>query len=198
MPQFPSYYGKTVEVFTSAFLFDDPLMIRLIPDMRRRKRFLAHYFAYRVKFGILYGEVYVTSPRIEGAAIWVRNRRRSLWKNARAGGLAFYLAVGGRMIGRLIKIGNFIDALHKQHITTDHYQLERIAVRADERRAGHMSALLNPVLEHIDDMRLPCSLETQHADNVALYSRYGFDVVARAIIPGVELPHWLMIRRPKT
>ncbi len=198
LSRFSEYQKNIIELFTETFLPDDPLINRLIPNIRRRRRFLKHYFAYRLKFAILYGEAYVTSPEIEGGALWVRHARRSLWKNARAGGLTFYLTVGGRMIVRLMRIANFIDSLHNKHISSDHYQLERIAVRSDARGKGHMGALLNPMLAKIDSMNLPCSLETENESNVALYAHYGFEVVAQSIIPWLDLPHWLMIRYPQS
>ena len=42
----------------------------------------------------------------------------------------------------------------------------------------------------------PVYLETETEANVGYYERLGFDIVEQTIAAGLDLPIWLMIRRP--
>lgn len=55
---------------------------------------------------------------------------------------------------------------------------------------------MQPALARADANGLPCYLETQSADNVRFYERYGFRVAHEGEVPGHPLKMWAMIRRP--
>jgi hypothetical protein len=58
--------------------------------------------------------------------------------------------------------------------------------------------LLRPVLERIDRERMPCFLETNTAKNVAIYRRFGFEVVSEDKVPGTEVTSFAMLRKVQT
>ncbi len=52
-------------------LHDYPLFRYFIPDVQQRTKRLSVLTSYLVKVGMLYGEVYITLPKIEGVAVWL-------------------------------------------------------------------------------------------------------------------------------
>jgi hypothetical protein len=52
-------------------LHDYPLFRYLIPDARQRTKRLPVLTGYLVRVGMLYGYVYITSPNLEGVAVWL-------------------------------------------------------------------------------------------------------------------------------
>jgi hypothetical protein len=58
--------------------------------------------------------------------------------------------------------------------------------------------LLRPVLERIDRERMPSYLETNAVKNVAIYRRFGFDVVSEDRMPGMEVTTFAMLRKAPT
>jgi len=51
------------------------------------------------------------------------------------------------------------------------------------------------MLNRLDSEKIPCFLETQTEKNVAIYERYGFEVVEKGMIPETTLPHYGMLRK---
>jgi hypothetical protein len=45
---------------------------------------------------------------------------------------------------------------------------------------------------------MPCFLETNAAKNVAIYRRFGFEVVSEDKLPGTEVTTFAMLRKPPT
>jgi hypothetical protein len=52
------------------------------------------------------------------------------------------------------------------------------------------------MLERIDGERLPCALETNIDKNVAIYRRFGFEVISEDKMPGTPVTSFLMLRPP--
>ena len=81
-------------------------MAKLIfPEKEKRKQKLYHYFKFRIKYGLLYGEVYATSFNLEGLTVWVfsENVEMTNWRNIRAGGLNVLRNVGKDAVIRMSK-----------------------------------------------------------------------------------------------
>ena len=50
---------------------DYPLLAYVVPDATRREREAFYFCQYDLYYGFRYGEVYATSPQMEGVAVWV-------------------------------------------------------------------------------------------------------------------------------
>ena len=73
-----------------------------------------------------------------------------------------------------------------------HWHLGPVAVEPDLQGQGIGSAMLADFSTRVDDSRGPAYLETDKADNVLFYQKFGFTVIAEAEILGV--PNWFMSR----
>jgi ribosomal protein S18 acetylase RimI-like enzyme len=72
-----------------------------------------------------------------------------------------------------------------------------VAVDPPHQGKGLARRLLTATFARLDREALPCFLETQSEDNVAIYEKYGFAVVEEGTIPETDVRHWAMLREPR-
>ena len=175
--------------------YDDPFSVYLIPDGSRRGKLLPYIFEFSTRFGVLYGEVYTTSPNLEGVAVWLPSEKAdmTLRRVMRNGGLSLLPKLGGDLIQRLLAL-NSISSLRKRHAPFRHWYLLLLGVDPLFQGKGYAGNLLRAMLARLDDEHLPCYLETQNGKNVSIYQHYGFKVVAEVLVPGTEIALWAMLR----
>ncbi|MFW9793584.1 MAG: GNAT family N-acetyltransferase [Candidatus Thorarchaeota archaeon] len=188
-------FEKAIGVLIRAF-WDDPLLAHFFPHENKRKRFLVAFFEYRLKQGQRCGKVYLTSPDVEGVAIWKYHDKldTSLWTDIRCGGLKMYRIAGLSLMRRLIEINDFVFERRNEYATLPYIHLGSFAVDPEMQGKGYGSRLIRPMLAHLDDMKCHCYLETQTESHVSLYEHFGFEVLAKGHVPGLDIPHWDMIR----
>lgn len=188
---------KAAQVFARAFHTDE-LAQYMFPDEDFRREILPIYFNYRIKFGILYGEVYAPSPNIEGLAVWYLSDEFKMtnWRNFRAGGMKLLQNVDKETMKRMNTINHFSTNLRNEYTTSKYWYLAPIGIDPIHQGKGLASRLMRPMLARIDSEQLPCLLETQSTKNVNIYKRYGFEIVKESVLPGSPIPHWLMARQP--
>jgi ribosomal protein S18 acetylase RimI-like enzyme len=186
---------KAVDVLTRAF-WDDPLLIHFFPDETKRKRVLTAFFEYRLKQGQLCGKVYLTSNDVEGVAIWKYHNKldTNLWTDIRSGGLKLYRIAGLSLMRRALRINDFVSKRRNEYATLPYLHLGSLAVDPEMQGKGYGSKLIRPMLAHLDEMKWHCYLETQSESLVSLYERFGFEILAKCVVPEANVPHWDMIR----
>ena len=74
-----------------------------------------------------------------------------------------------------------------------HMYLQTIGVDPQHQGKGFADKLIKPMLNRLDEERLPCYLDTLDAKNVGIYEHLGFKLVNESIIPGTELTCWALI-----
>ncbi len=188
-------------------LHEDPLSRYQIPDAVERQRLLPHAFRLTVRDGILNGEVYATSPNLEGVAVWYPPGKGHLSVRRRlaAGVLSVKLRMDrasmrrrfGEMPARVTREMEYDNAVHQRLTPFPHTYLNLIGVESAYRGRGYAGALLRPMLARMDEEGLPCYLTTSNPDNVPLYEHFGFEVVEEGTIPDSDVGHWAMLRKPR-
>ena len=58
------------EVLAKAYQ-DEPLYAYFIPDASERRNRLPYFLEFTLRHAVLYGEVYASSPKLEGIAGWL-------------------------------------------------------------------------------------------------------------------------------
>ncbi len=189
--------ARGTEVLVDAFQ-EDPLTLYFIPPCDNWTALVSKYYAFRLRFGIMYGEVYAPSPEIEGLAAWFAPGKSDMtnFRMMRAGGMGLSRYLGRDIITRMNMIGEYTTRMRKQHVGTTHWHLFPIAVRTVFQGKGFGSALMRPMLERIAEENLPCYLETQNEENVSLYEHFGFQIIHTDVIPGIDMKHWGMLKYP--
>jgi ribosomal protein S18 acetylase RimI-like enzyme len=183
------------EMLARAFQ-DYPLMVHFIPDGAKRSRKLPAIFRAQIKHGLKYGEVYATSARMEGVAIWFpyHTPHDTWWSMFISGQFVIPFIVGRETVKRKIAFGKYARAVRKRVAPFPHWYLQVLGVDPKYQGQGLASRLLKPVLDRIEREAPPCYLETQAEKNVALYEHFGFKVVEEGIVPGTGIKSWAMLR----
>ena len=183
------------QMMARAFL-DDPLYVHLFPQVEQRLAVLPPILEHRIWCGVLNGEVYATSQRLEGVAVWMHTSSdgESLWQMLRAGGFTLFLKVGGPIVRRLYSLEAHTSTVRARLMQRPHWYLSPIAVDPEVQGRGNARLLLKPMLQRLDRERLSCFLATTNRRNVNIYQRYGFALAHESTIPGTPLRLWAMIR----
>jgi len=185
------------EMLGRAF-FDNPVSVYLLPDAAKRLRPLSCMFGTSTLYGHLYGEVYTTTSRVEGAAIWLppesppMDRERVI----RAGMAELPQKMGPEAFQRLMGMKSHFDELRRRDAPESHWYLWVLGVDPPRQGQGVGGALLQPVLARADGEGLPCYVETDKEINVPFYQRHGFEVVVEGDLPDGGYHFWTM-KRPR-
>jgi ribosomal protein S18 acetylase RimI-like enzyme len=193
-----SHARRAAEVLVRAFWNHPPLQY-YFPGEVERERIAPYFFSLTVFNGIRYGEVYATSPDLEGIAVWLPsdNYPVTLWRLLRSVRLSEILGFGRNGGSRMKGLGQYIDAVHSRLAPFKHWFLQAIGVGPQYQGTGCAGRLLRQMLAGIDEAGLPCYLETLEEQNVRLYEHFGFMVAEKSAIPETDLTNWAMLRGPR-
>jgi ribosomal protein S18 acetylase RimI-like enzyme len=147
-----------------------------------------------------YGEVYASSAKIEGVSAWLPPGKAPFggWQIIRSVPFSVLFRFGRQGASRMQAYGRYVDNLHRKLVPYPHWYLQIIGVDPKYQGQGFSSRLVRPVLERIDRERMPCFLETNTGKNVAIYRRFGFEVVSEDKMPGTEVTSFAMLRKVQT
>jgi GNAT superfamily N-acetyltransferase len=181
-----------------AFL-DYPVSVFFEPDREKRRKHQPRLFARFLRSAILTGEVYATSPNMEGVAMWFPSDAKpvSWWHRLFSGEMLAPLFTDKKTRERQMAFGHYSSQVKKRVVPGKHWYLQILAVDPDYQGKGFSSRLLRPMLVRADREGIPCFLETQLAKNVELYKHFGFRVAEEGIIPGSNVYSWAMVRDGK-
>jgi len=166
-----------------------------------QRRAVADTFGFiALSLCLKYGEVYASSEKLEGVAAWLPPGKAPFGARQiiRSVPLSILFRFGRQGASRMWRYGRFADNLHRRLVPYPHWYLQIIGVDPACQGQGFSSRLLRPVLERIDRERMPCFLETNAAKNVAIYRRFGFEVVSKNKLPGTEVTTFAMLRKAPT
>jgi GNAT superfamily N-acetyltransferase len=186
------------DVLGQAF-FDNPMALYLFPDAAQRMRPLSWMFDRTTRYGPLFGEVYTTTDRVDGAAIWLPPDSPPIGgeRVIRAGMAAMPQEMGQEPFQRLMAMKSHFDELRQRDVPEQHWYLWTLGVEPARQGKGVGGALLRPVLLRADEEGLPCYLEADKAKNVPFYEMHGFEVVEEGDLPDGGYYYWTMRRPPR-
>jgi GNAT superfamily N-acetyltransferase len=172
---------------------DNEIWVWLIPDDRRRVKLLTRRYAAMIKHVCIpRGGAWATAD-LQGGALWTPPDRLE-WTLGEQLHEALALLPGLGVRGAVR--GQRLYALFRaHHPRAAHYYLDTLSIDPDHRRRGYGSALLAPLLERADADRVPVYLETQRADNLPYYARFGFAEIGEMSLPDSPTM-WKMWREP--
>lgn len=176
---------------------DDPLFIYYFPNADERSRKSPYLCEFLIRYGVIYGEVYATSPNLEGIAGWLPfwEAEITLERQDRSGVRELISKLGVKIVKMLISADKCISSLHKRYADFPHWNLKPFAVDPVYQGKGYGSILLRAKFAKIDEQNLPCYLFTNNEKNVPMYEHFGLEVVEEGIIPDTEVPIWAMLRK---
>lgn len=176
--------------------YDSPVLVKLFGDTSKRTRLLPIFFNFIVRYGLLTGDVHISSTNLEGVAIWIRSDKDHV-------NLSTLLQIAfpslpmlkiGRTLTGLIQYDKYVTRMRKKHLPSLHWYLHMLAVAPEHQGNGHAGRLIKPMLARIKQQQLPCYLETQEPQNVEIYKHCGFKILEQTTIPNLNIPNWAMLR----
>jgi ribosomal protein S18 acetylase RimI-like enzyme len=190
--------GQAAAMLTRAFS-DDPKLTHIMPDIAVKKELSQHLFEFELQYGMNYGDVYTTSPAVEGVAVWLSSTKSEItfWRAFRSGGRVLQKRLGKKIMDRVMSFSTAVDTLHKKHAPYPHYYLFFIGVDPAYQKKRVASRLITPMLGWLDMQKLPCYLNTQNENNIGLYEHYGFQVIEQLVLPDSGIVHTAMLRKPR-
>jgi ribosomal protein S18 acetylase RimI-like enzyme len=181
--------------------FTEYELLRYYFHDKTERRAVADTFGFiELSVCLKYGEVYASSEKLEGVAAWLPPGKAPSggWQIMRSVPLSILFRFGRQGAGRLRAYGRYVDNLRRKLVPYPHWYLQIIGVAPAYQGQGFSSRLVRPVLERIDRERMPCFLETNTEKNVAIYRRFGFEVVSEDKIPRTEVTSFAMLRKAQT
>jgi ribosomal protein S18 acetylase RimI-like enzyme len=190
--------GQAAAMLTRAFS-DDPKLTHIMPDIAVKKELSQHLFEFELQYGMNYGDVYTTSPAVEGVAVWLPSTKSEItfWRAFRSGGRVLQKRLGKKIMDRVMSFSTAVDTLHKKHAPYPHYYLFFIGVDPAYQKKRVASRLITPMLGWLDMQKIPCYLNTQNENNIGLYEHYGFQVIEQLVLPDSGIVHTAMLRKPR-
>lgn len=104
------------------------------------------------------------------------------------------ILIRGRALRHLPKIHRWLRTWARRDPDVDHWHLGPAAVERNRQGQGIGSALMSAICSELDQRQAIGYLETDKPENVRLYRRGGFEVVAEQPVLGVT--NWFMHRHP--
>lgn len=184
---------KSAEVLAKAFL-DYPLFKHILGDNHNKEN-IKILTKFIVKYTVLYGQAYATSPAIEGIILFsdFEDYKFTLLRSLRSGGLSV-IKIGREAGERFNKYDEFNIKVHKDSINKSHQYLIGVGVDPDKQGQSFGRKLLKAFLEIAKEKNHPCYLETHDVENVEIYKKYGFHVVSEEVIPGTDILQFNMLK----
>jgi len=185
------------KILSEAF-YDDPISVYLIPDVSERKAKLKYVYEYVIRYDILYGEVYATSPNLEGIAGWLHseNAYKTVKRQIKSGGPKVISKLGMEFYKKSKHVQEFTDLIHKKNAPFKHWCLDQLGVDPKLQGKGHAGVLLKAMFTRLDQEALPIYVETHKEKNVAIYQHYGFKILEDTMIPNTDIRKWAMLKEP--
>src|SRR5262245_25486058 len=176
---------------------DDPFFTYVLADPVERERLMLPFMTAWTRYGLLFGEVYVTAGPVEASAIWLPpdavnrtpERREQAGMNAVVA--AFSDGARARLDAAIQHLGRVHDAT-----SVPHWYLPFIGVDPARQGLGLGSLLLRAGLSRVDQDGVECDLITMQPRTLPLYQRHGFEIAVEGNLPDGGPHFWFMRRRP--
>ena len=181
------------KVLVRAFA-DDPFISWAVrADARRTAAYWRLFDLFVRRLSLPYGHTFTTAT-LDAVALWAPP---GCWKQGaldQVRQLPDWLAIVG--LKRIPHVLGAIATLLNKHPSEPHYYLPFVGVDPSAQGQGTGSAVLQPVLQWCDTLRLGAYLENTNERNLAFYERIRFRVLDMMVL-GKDGPRvWRMWRAP--
>ena len=192
-----SHAQPIIKMLTRAF-WKYPVLTHYFPDESTRQRLSDTMLAWAVYSCLRYGEVYSTSEKCEGAAVWTASSDFPIgfWRMLRSIPLRYLLPLGNGSDTGMQGFDRYVNEIHKRLVPYHHYYLELLGVDPQFQGQGFSSKLMRPMLARLDKEGQACYLETQDEKDVQIYLHFGFSVIDESPIPNTPIKNWALLRKP--
>ncbi|MBD3351313.1 MAG: GNAT family N-acetyltransferase [Candidatus Lokiarchaeota archaeon] len=183
---------------TIAFM-NYPIHKYIFPDENIRRKHLPSFMKFSIKTGMIFGDAYAISPDLKAIAVWIDPDHviPNIIQTIRLGGLSVLLHIPLKDLLRSKKLWDHVESLHKKYAPEKHWYLESLGVLPNCQGQGLGKKLMEYKFEELDEMQIPCYLETHDDTNVKIYEKLGFEVVYQTELLQTGLIHYSLVRYPE-
>jgi len=181
--------------------FTEYELLRYYFQDKEKRRAVAQTFCFiALSVCLKYGEAYASSEKLEGVAAWLPPGKAPFggWQVIRSVPLSILFRFVRQGASRMQAYDRYWRNLHRKLVPYSYWYLHIIGVAPVYHGQGFASWLVRPILERIDQEQMPCLVETHAEKNVAIYQRFGFEVISEGKIPGTELTSFALLRKVQT
>ena len=176
---------------------NDPFFTYVLSDPVERERVMLPFMTAWTRYGLLFGEVYVTARPVEASAIWLPGAAiRTAERRERAGLSAVVSAFSDGARARYDAMVQHQGRIREAVQSVPHWHLPFIGVDPARQGLGLGTLLLRAGLSRVDQDGVECRLFNDQPRNVPLYQRYGFEIAAEGDVADGGTHVWYMRRRP--
>ncbi len=176
---------------------NDPVFTYMLSDSVERERLMLPFMTALTRYGLLFGEVYVSAGPVEASAIWLPpSLIQTEEQRDRAGLTAVVSAFSDGARAHRDAVVQDHDRVRGAAQSVPHWYLVLIGVDPARQGLGLGSLLLRAGLSRVDQDGVECQLFTEQPRNVPLYQRYGFEIAVDGDLPDGGPHFWFMRRRP--
>lgn len=189
---------KAVECLKDAFK-DDPLWTEVFKNDPHRDTALSGFFTCPLLYGIKFGKVYATSPKIEGVVVWVPGKYAdmTMWRMIRCGALTYGAKMGKEARRNLSILSKQLDPDRKRLMKNKRYiYVTILGITSTEQGKGFGSKLMDAIQEECTREGLHLYLETEKEENLSFYEKHGLTLLQSITLEKIDLPLWQMERTP--
>ncbi len=190
---------KPVAQMLSRAFKDDLKDIFPDPEERRVKTPFVNEFLIRCSYP--YSKAFVTSPKLEGVALWSRSDKRLTKRSFRriltSGAIWSAIRIGRKALKKMDAFDDYIEKKHSELVPDKHWYLAVLAVDPPHQGKGHASKLIKEMFSNLDSEGLSYYVETEGKKNVSMYKHFGFVVIDEFDIPNTTDHLVVMLRVPK-
>ena len=188
--------AKATSTLVDAFS-DDPLLNMLFGGNENQSGLFRAAYEVPIKYCLKYGSVYSTSEKLEGVAAWVSGEYAAmpLWRMLISGALRSGMKIGLKIGKRIMPILMPLEEDRKKNMAGwKHIYLQVVGVAREFQGCGIGGGLLRALIAESERTGRPIYLETETESNVAMYEKFGFELIKRVALSVVDLPVWEMAR----
>ncbi|MBD3197155.1 MAG: GNAT family N-acetyltransferase [Candidatus Lokiarchaeota archaeon] len=190
-----NHINRVGEVLGRA-LAEDPVSLQAFPEKNERHENIKYVFRMASCIGMRYGEIYASSEKLEGIAIWIHSQGnfKKRWGNLICAIKAKVWNMGFQASRLINPIMEYNKEMHNKHAPGKHLYLQTLGVDPKHQYRGIGSVLVNHMIEKNRENALPIYLETSTERNVGFYKRLGFKVIDEGIVPETAVKQWYLLK----
>jgi ribosomal protein S18 acetylase RimI-like enzyme len=185
------------KVLEQAF-YTDQLLNFIYADTIDKPGKLNWFSQTTFRLAALYGDCLSTAEK-DGVLMMLPpdQTNLSIGAMAKSGLIAAPFRMGWASFSRMMAFMDVAEKEHKAATPFDHYYIMTVGVLPERQGMGIGKKLMTRALDIVDASNMPCYLETQNENNVPIYERFGFEVVADKELPKGGLHSWGMLRQKR-
>ena len=188
---------KKIAKFMERSFEDSILYTYIIPEEEKRGDFIRDFFAYRLKYAMKDGKVFITTDKKAVSAWLPSDSKMSPLDLMRYGGIKPMAKIGKEGRQKLIESFKVSDELKDEIAPMYHWSLSPIAVHRDYWGKGYASKLMEHTLNHLDREGIHSFLLTQSKTNLGIYEKFDYKLLKERAVEGSDFKHYAMLRKPQ-